>query len=116
MWFRKMGVGILIGVLLCSTIVEAGERESGKPGTISTVEKMSEVPHKIYGKKKHRNKILKMPGKFKLPPDVRIGDIIKTEKGYSQVVDILGNGRVRLRPLNKKHHRKYKTRVKKRYK
>ena len=115
MWFRKMGVGILIGVLLCSTIVEAGERESGKPGTISTVEKMSEVPHKIYGKKKHRNKILKMPGKLKLPPDVRIGDIIKTKKGYKQIIDIWGNGKFRLKSLEKNYYRQRKTRVKKRY-
>ena len=70
MWIRKIGLGILIGVV---------------------------------------------PGKFKLPPDARIGDIIKTKSGYKQIIDIWGNGKFRLKSLEKKYYRQRKTRVKKRY-
>lgn len=54
-------------------------------------------------------------GKFKLPPDARIGDIIKTKSGYKQIIDIWGNGKFRLKSLEKKYYRQRKTRVKKRY-
>ena len=94
MWIRKIGLGILIGVVLCSVMVNAD---------------------KIYGKKKSRNKMRKVPGKFKLPPDARIGDIIKTKSGYKQIIDIWGNGKFRLKSLEKKYYRQRKTRVKKRY-
>lgn len=115
MRIRKMGLGILIGVILCSVVVNAGEK--GKRGTehLSAIERVYGVPHKIYGRKKSRNKMRRVQGRFKLPPDARIGDIIRTKKGYSQIVDIWGNGRFRLKPLGKKYYRKYKTRVKKRY-
>lgn len=115
MWMKKMGVGILIGVILCSMVVNAGEKGRRKVSHVSVMERMYGVPHKIYGKKKSWNKVRKMPGKFKLPPDARIGDIIKTKKGYKQIVDILGNGQVRLKSLGKKYGRKGKIRVKKRY-
>ena len=90
MWIRKIGLGILIGVVLCSVMVNAEERNS-------------------------RNKMRKVPGKFKLPPDARIGDIIKTKSGYKQIIDIWGNGKFRLKSLEKKYYRQRKTRVKKRY-
>lgn len=51
-------------------------------------------------------------GKFKLPPDARIGDIIKTKSGYKQIIDIWGNGKFRLKSLEKKYYRQRKTRVK----
>ena len=107
MWIRKIGLGILIGVVLCSVMVKA------EPMTV--MERMREIPHKIYGKKKSRNKMRKVPGKFKLPPDARIGDIIKTKSGYKQIIDIWGNGKFRLKSLEKKYYRQRKTRVKKRY-
>lgn len=115
MWIRKMGLGILLGVILCSMVVNAGEKERRRPAPVSSMERMYGFPRKIYGKKKLRNKVRKMPGKFKLPPDARIGDIIKTKKGYKQIMDIWGNGQFRLKSLGKKYHRKVKTRVKKRY-
>ena len=115
MWIRKMGLGIFIGIMLCSMVVNAGERERGRVGFTSEMERMYGVPRKIYGRKKSWNRIRRVPGKFKLPPDARIGDIIKTKKGYKQIVDIWENGQFRLRSLEKKYHRKIKTRVKKRY-
>ena len=115
MWIRKMGLGIFIGVILCSMVVNAGERENRRTEMPVAIERIHGVPHKIYGKKKSRNKIRKMQGKFKLSPDARIGDIIKTKNGYKQIIDIWGNGRFRLKPLEKKCHRKQRMRVKKRY-
>ena len=88
MWIRKIGLGILIGVVLCSVMVNAEERNSRKAEPMTVMERMREIPHKIYGKKKSRNKMRKVPGKFKLPPDARIGDIIKTKSGYKQIIDI----------------------------
>ena len=102
MWIRKIGLGILIGVVLCSVMVNAEERNSRKAEPMTVMERMREIPHKIYGKKKSRNKMRKVPGKFKLPPDARIGDI-------------WGNGKFRLKSLEKKYYRQRKTRVKKRY-
>ncbi len=78
MWIRKIGLGILIGVVLCSVMVNAEERNSRKAESMTVMERMREIPRKIYGKKKSRNKMRKVPGNFKLPPDARIGDIIKT--------------------------------------
>lgn len=115
MWFKKMGLGILIGVILCSMVVNAGEKNKRKGHSCSVMEQMHGVPRKIYGRKKGWNKFRKMSGKFKLPPDARIGDIIKTKKGYKQIVDIWGNGKFRLKSLEKNYHRKKKIRVKKRY-
>lgn len=115
MWIRKIGLGILVGVILCSVVVNAGEKDSGRAAPMATMEKMHGIPHKIYGKKKSRNKVRKVPGKFKLSPDARIGDIIKTKKGYKQIIDIWGNGKFRLKSLEKKYYRQNKTRVKKRY-
>lgn len=115
MWIRKMGLGIFIGIMLCSVVVNAGERERGRTETSSAIERMYGIPRRIYGRKKSWNKVRKMPGKFKLPPDARIGDIIKTKKGYKQIVDIWENGQFRLKSLERKYHRKGKTRVKKRY-
>lgn len=110
-----MGLGILIGVILCSMVVNAGERAEGEAYSPSLMERISGIPHKIYGKKKCRNKIRKSKGKFRLPPDARIGDIIKTKKGYKQIIDIWGNGQFRWRPLKRKHFRKERKRVKRRY-
>ena len=115
MWIRKIGLGILIGVVLCSVMVNAEERNSRKAEPMTVMERMREIPHKIYGKKKSRNKMRKVPGKFKLPPDASIGDIIKTKSGYKQIIDIWGNGKFRLKSLEKKYYRQRKTRVKKRY-
>ncbi len=115
MWIRKMGLGIFIGIILCSVVVNAGERERRRTEPSSAIEKMYGVPRRIYGRKKSRNKIRRMPGKFKLPPDARIGDIIKTKKGYKQIVNIWGNGQFRLKSLERKYHRKGRIRVKKRY-
>ena len=111
MWIRKIGLGILIGVVLCSVMVNAEERNSRKAEPMTVMERMREIPRK----KKSRNKMRKVPGKFKLPPDARIGDIIKTKSGYKQIIDIWGNGRFRLKSLEKKYYRQRKTRVKKRY-
>lgn len=96
-------------------MVNAEERNSRKAEPMTVMERMREIPHKIYGKKKSRNKMRKVPGKFKLPPDARIGDIIKTKSGYKQIIDIWGNGKFRLKSLEKKYYRQRKTRVKKRY-
>ena len=97
MWIRKIGLGILIGVVLCSVMVNAEERNSRKAEPMTVMERMREIPHKIYGKKKSRNKMRKVPGKFK------------------QIIDIWGNGKFRLKSLEKKYYRQRKTRVKKRY-
>lgn len=110
-----MGLGIFIGVMLCSMVVHAGEQTRPGTGCLSLMERLSGIPHKIYGKKKSRNKIRRTHGKFKLPPDARIGDIIKTKKGYRQIIDIWGNGQFRWRPLRKKYFGKEKKRVKRRY-
>ena len=115
MRIRKMVLGILIGVILCSMTVNAGAREKRRTPPRATLERAYEIPHKIYGKKKSRNRIRKAPGKFKLPPDARVGDIIKTKKGYKQIVDIWGDGKFQLKSLEKKYYRRNKTRVKKRY-
>lgn len=115
MWIRKMGLGVFIGVILCSMVVKAGEAERRRVEPMAPIESMYGIPHKIYGKKKSRNKICKISGKFKLLPDSKIGDIIKTKKGYKQIVNIWGNGKYRLKPLKRKVNRKNKTRVKKRY-
>ena len=104
MWIRKIGLGILIGVVLCSVMVNAEERNSRKAEPMTVMERMREIPHKIYGKKKSRNKMRKVPGKF-----------IKTKSGYKQIIDIWGNGKFRLKSLEKKYYRQRKTRVKKRY-
>ncbi len=115
MWFKKMGLGILIGVILCSMVVNAGEKGKRKAPSLTVMEQMHGIPRKIYGKKKGWNKFRKMSGKFKLPPDARIGDIIKTKNGYKQIADIWGNGKFRLKSLEKKYYRKKKIGVKKRY-
>ena len=57
MWIRKIGLGILIGVVLCSVMVNAEERNSRKAEPMTVMERMREIPHKIYGKKKSRNKM-----------------------------------------------------------
>ena len=88
MWIRKIGLGILIGVVLCSVMVNAEERNSRKAEPMTVMERMREIPHKIYGKKK---------------------------SGYKQIIDIWGNGKFRLKSLEKKYYRQRKTRVKKRY-
>ena len=54
MWIRKIGLGILIGVVLCSVMVNAEERNSRKAEPMTVMERMREIPHKIYGKKKHQ--------------------------------------------------------------
>ena len=54
MWIRKIGLGILIGVVLCSVMVNAEERNSRKAEPMTVMERMREIPHKIYGKKKRR--------------------------------------------------------------
>ena len=59
MWIRKIGLGILIGVVLCSVMVNAEERNSRKAEPMTVMERMREIPHKIYGKKKSRNKMRK---------------------------------------------------------
>lgn len=116
MWIKRMGLGILIGVVLCSVVVNAGEKEKRRMGPPSTImERICDIPRKIYGKRRYSNKVRKCPGKFRLPPDARIGDIIKTKKGYKQITDIWGNGQFRLRSLGRKYNRKEKKRVKKRY-
>lgn len=88
MWIRKIGLGILIGVVLCSVMVNVEERNSRKAEPMTVMERMREIPHKIYGKKKSR---------------------------YKQIIDIWGNGKFRLKSLEKKYYRQRKTRVKKRY-
>ena len=115
MRIRKMGLGILIGVILCSVVVNAGEK--GKRGTehLSAIERVYGVPHKIYGRKKNRNRIRRVYGKFQLPPDAKVGDIIKTKRGYKQITGIYENGRFRMKNLEKKHTEKRKTKEKKRY-
>lgn len=110
-----MGLGIFIGVMLCSMVVHAGEEAGREAETPSLMERISDIPHKIYGKKKSRNKVRRIRGKFKLPPDARIGDIIKTKRGYKQIIDIWGNGQFRWRSLRKKYFRKEKKRAKRRY-
>lgn len=116
MWIKRIGLGILIGVILCSVVVNAGEKEDRRMEPPSTImERICDIPRKIYGKKRYSNKVRRAPGKFKLPPDARIGDIIKTKKGYKQIVDIRENGQFRLKPLERKYNRKKKRRVKKRY-
>ena len=62
MWIRKIGLGILIGVVLCSVMVNAEERNSRKAEPMTVMERMREIPHKIYGKKKSRNEMRKVPG------------------------------------------------------
>lgn len=115
MWLKRTILGIIIGVLLCSVIVNAGEREQGRREPPTIMERICDIPRKIYGKKKCRNKIRKSTGKFRLPPDARIGDIIKTKRGYKQITDIWGNGQFRWKPLRRKYFRKEKKRVKRRY-
>lgn len=115
MWIKRIGLGILIGVILCSVVVNAGEREGRSMESPPTVmERICGIPRRIYGKKRYSNKIRKSSGKFKLPPDARIGDIIKTKKGYKQIVDIWGNGQFRLKSLGRKYNGKEKKRAKKR--
>ena len=48
MWIRKIGLGILIGVVLCSVMVNAEERNSRKAEPMTVMERMREIPHKIY--------------------------------------------------------------------
>ena len=79
------------------------------------MERMYSVPHKIYGRKKNRNRIRRVYGKYQLPPDAKVGDIIKTKRGYKQITGIYENGKFRLKSLEKKYYRQRKTRVKKRY-
>ena len=54
MWIRKIGLGILIGVVLCSVMVNAEERNSRKAEPMTVMERMREIPRKIYGKKKKK--------------------------------------------------------------
>lgn len=115
MWIKKVILGIFIGVMLCSVVVNTGEKEQRSRENPTMLERICDIPRKIYGKKKSRNKVRRVPGKFKLPPDARIGDIIKTKNGYKQIVDIGPNGQFRLRTLGKRHHGKEKKKVKKRY-
>ena len=68
MWIRKIGLGILIGVVLCSVMVNAEERNSRKAEPMTVMERMREIPHKIYGKKKSRNKMRKCA----CPPVVKV--------------------------------------------
>ena len=102
MKIRILGFGVLIGILLCSIAVNVMER-------------MYSVPHKIYGRKKNRNRIRRVYGKYQLPPDAKVGDIIKTKRGYKQITGIYENGRFRMKNLEKKHTGKRKTKEKKRY-
>ena len=48
MWIRKIGLGILVGVVLCSVMVNAEERNSRKAEPMTVMERMREIPHKIY--------------------------------------------------------------------
>lgn len=47
MWIRKIGLGILIGVVLCSVMVNVEERNSRKAEPMTVMERMREIPHKI---------------------------------------------------------------------
>ena len=67
------------------------------------------------GEKKNRNRIRRVYGKYQLPPDAKVGDIIKTKRGYKQITGIYENGRFRMKNLEKKHTGKRKTKEKKRY-
>lgn len=73
-------LGILIGVVLCSVMVNAEERNSRKAESMTVMERMREIPRKIYGKKKSRNKMRKVPGKFKLPARCQDRRYYKDEK------------------------------------
>lgn len=115
MWLKKISLGILIGVLLCSVQVSAKQRreffERPVEERIDATENIYGIPRRIYGRKRNTNKVRRIPDKFCLPPDAKIGDIIKTEDGYNKIVDIWRNGQFRMKSLN----RKKKIEVKKRY-
>ena len=49
----------------CSFMLRDGEcrrKNSRKAEPMTVMERMREIPHKIYGKKKSRNKMRKVPG------------------------------------------------------
>lgn len=115
MKIRILGFGVLIGVLLCSIAVNAEEYDRKGEESPLAMERMYSVPHKIYGRKKNRNRIRRVYGKYQLPPDAKVGDIIKTKRGYKQITGIYENGRFRMKNLEKKHTGKRKTKEKKRY-
>ena len=82
MKIRILGFGVLIGILLCSIAVNAEEYDRKGEESPLAMERMYSVPHKIYGRKKNRNRIRRVYGKYQLPPDAKVGDIIKTKRGY----------------------------------
>ena len=104
MKIRILGFGVLIGILLCSIAVNAEEYDR----------KGEESPLAME-RKKNRNRIRRVYGKYQLPPDAKVGDIIKTKRGYKQITGIYENGRFRMKNLEKKHTGKRKTKEKKRY-
>ena len=112
MKIRILGFGVLIGILLCSMVVNAEEYDRKGEEHPLAMERMYSVPHKIYGRKKNRNRIRRVYGKFQLPPDAKVGDIIKTKRGYKQITGIYENGRFRMKNLEKKHTEKRKTKEK----
>ena len=114
MKIRILGFGVLIGILLCSIAVNAEEYDRKGEESPLAMERMYSVPHKIYGRKKNRNRIRRVYGKYQLPPDAKVGDIIKTKRGYKQITGIYENGRFRMKNLEKKHTGKRKTKEKKR--
>ena len=54
MWIRKIGLGILIGVVLCSVMVNAEERNSRKAEPMTVMERMREIPRKIWKEEKQK--------------------------------------------------------------
>ena len=52
MWIRKIGLGILIGVVLCSVMVNAEERNSRKAEPMTVMERMREIPTKYMERRK----------------------------------------------------------------
>ena len=68
-----------------------------------------------YMGEKRIERIRRVYGKYQLPPDAKVGDIIKTKRGYKQITGIYENGRFRMKNLEKKHTGKRKTKEKKRY-
>ena len=120
MKIRILGFGVLIGILLCSIAVNAEEYDRKGEESPLAMERMYSVPHKIYGRKKNRNRIRRVYGKYQLPPDAKVGDIIKTKRGYKQITGIYENGRFRMKKkrdiIRKQEEKRDKYRYKTNYK
>lgn len=64
------------------------------------------------GEKRTETEFRRVYGKYQLPPDAKVGDIIKTKRGYKQITGIYENGRFQMKNLEKKHTGKRKTKEK----